>query len=74
MIPLNLIDLDRPAIIYKVTGSTKIKQHLETLGLIHNRVVVVVSNTSGNLIIKCNDTKLAISADLARYIYVLEEK
>jgi ferrous iron transport protein A len=59
-----------PAYIKEIGGTAKSKQRLETLGFTVGSKVMVVSEFAGNLIVNVRDTRIAISREMARAIFV----
>lgn len=70
MIPIAFADKGQEVIISKVGGNQEIRQHLLDLGLCPGKTCVVISENNGNLIIKLNETRLAISEEMARKIMI----
>ena len=57
-------------IIRKVGGNQETKKHLEDLGFVVGGTVTVVSEISGNLIVKVKDSRVAISREMAGKIMI----
>lgn len=53
----------------KMGGENQVR-HLKNLGFVEGAKVEVVSEASGNLIVKVKDSKLAIGHDIAKNIYI----
>lgn len=53
----------------KMGGENQVR-HLKNLGFVVGAKVEVVSEASGNLIVKVKDSKLAIGHDIAKNIYI----
>ena len=70
MLPLNLAERGRPQIIKKIGGSPEVKKHLENLGFNVGGEVCVISALGGNLIVKAQESRVAVSSELARKIMV----
>ncbi|MCR4651521.1 MAG: ferrous iron transport protein A [Lachnospiraceae bacterium] len=70
MMPLAYADKEQIQIIKKIGGSPEVKKHLEDLGFNVGGEVSVVSELSGNLIIKVKESRIALSNELARKIMV----
>ena len=70
MLPLSLADQGEVNIIKHVSGSPGVKKHLEDLGFVVGGEVTVVNALSGNVIVNVKDSRIAISAEMARKIMV----
>ncbi|MBO7639396.1 MAG: ferrous iron transport protein A [Treponema sp.] len=70
MMPLIYADKDDAQIIKKIGGSPEVKKHLEDLGFNAGGQVTVVSSLGQNLIVKVKESRVAVSAELARKIMV----
>lgn len=70
MIPLVCADAGAESIIKKVGGNQEVRQHLEKLGFVPGASVTVVSEFSGNVIVKIKDSRIAISREMAGKIMV----
>ena len=56
--------------ILKITGTDKMKKHLENLGFVPGAEVMVTNHVNNNVIIKIKGVSLAVSHDLAKRIIV----
>ncbi len=70
MMPLIYAESGQPQIIKKIGGSPEIKKHLEDLGFNVGGQVSIVSMLGGNLIVKVKESRVAVSDELARRIFV----
>ena len=70
MIPLLFAGVGEDNIIRKVGGNQETKKHLEDLGFVVGGTVTVVSEISGNLIVKVKDSRVAISREMAGKIMI----
>ncbi len=70
MLPLFLARPEEENSIKKVSGSPEVKRHLEDMGFSVGSFVTVVSNNSGNVIVKVKESRVAISEEMAMKIYV----
>ena len=70
MMPLNLAMPGEELLIRKVGGSPEVRKHLEDMGFIAGGTAIVVSALNGNLIVKVKESRVALSAELARKIMV----
>lgn len=71
MIPLSFVKDGETGRVVRVSGTAEVRKHLEDLGFTEGTAVQVVSSPGqGNLIVNCRDTRLAVTADLAKKIMV----
>ena len=70
MMPLLFASAGENNIIRKVGGNQETKKHLEDLGFVVGGTVTVVSEISGNLIVKVKDSRVAISREMAGKIMI----
>ena len=70
MMPLLVASVGENNIIRKVGGNQETKKHLEDLGFVVGGTVTVVSEISGNLIVKVKDSRVAISREMAGKIMI----
>ena len=56
--------------VKQVTGTDKIKKHLENLGFVSGVECLVVNHVAQNVIIKIKGVSLAVSHDLAKRILI----
>ena len=70
MMPLVYAETGIPQIIRKIGGSPEVKKHLEDLGFNVGGEISVVSSLGENLIVKVKESRVAVSDELARKIYV----
>lgn len=70
MMPLVYADQGQSQIIRKIGGSPDVKKHLEDLGFNVGGDVIVVSALGENLIVKVKESRVAVSDELARKIFV----
>ena len=68
--PIYLADENRDLVIRNITGSDKIKAHLQTLGFIAGESVRVVNKVNNHVIIKIKGVSMAVSMELAKRILV----
>ena len=66
MMPLVYADIGQPQIIKKIGGSPEMKKHLEDMGFNVGGEVSVVSSIGENLIVKVKESRVAVSAELAK--------
>ena len=70
MMPLILADAGEESVIKKVGGSPEMKKHLEDLGFTVGGAVTVMNTIGGNLIVKIEESRVAISKEMASKIMV----
>ncbi|MCR5366920.1 MULTISPECIES: FeoA family protein [Eubacterium] len=70
MMPLVYAEPGVPQIIRKIGGSPELKKHLNDLGFNVGGQVSIVSSLGENLIVKVKESRVAVSDELARKIYV----
>ncbi len=70
MMPLIFADTGESYIIKKISGSPEIKKHMENLGFVVGAEASVVTETGGNLIVNIKESRVAISKEMARKIFV----
>ncbi len=68
--PLFLASVNTSYIIKKVLGDTKTKKRLESLGLVENQDIVVLSHTNNGCIILINNSRLALDKNIVKNIIV----
>jgi len=70
MMPLIYAEKGEPQVIKKISGSPEVKKHLEDLGFNVDGETSVISSLGDNLIVKVKESRVALSEELARKIYV----
>lgn len=70
MMPLIFANIGENNIIKKITGNTEVKRHLENLGFVPGGNVSVISANAGNIIVNVKETRVAISEEMGRRIFV----
>lgn len=68
--PLALVEAGQEQLIKRVGGKPETRQFLENLGFVPGALVTVISEISGNLIVKIKDSRVAISREMANRIIV----
>lgn len=68
--PLSIAPLNIELIIKKVSGDNKVRKHLESLGIVAERKITVLGQTSQGLIVLVNDMRLALDNNIASSIQV----
>ena len=72
--PLNFAEAGVPLVIARVGGTSKVRSHLENLGITRGAVISIVQHTSSGLILNIRDSRVAISTEMAGKIIVQEQK
>ena len=70
MMPLSLANIGEENLILKVGGNPEVKKHLENLGFVAGGTATLISSMGGNVIVKVKESRVAISAEMARKIMV----
>lgn len=70
MIPLIFAQICELNYIKKVGGNPEVKKHLEDLGFVPGGSVSVISAISGNIIVNVKDSRIAISEEMGRKIFI----
>ena len=70
MIPLAVLGDGNEGVIKRIAGKPEVKKHLENLGFIVGDRVNVITEQSGNIIVKVKESRIAISREMAMKIYV----
>ena len=68
--PLTLLKVGESSIITRIGGNAETRQFLEGLGFVVGTKVTVVSEMAGNVICAIRDTRVAVSKEMAKKIYV----
>jgi len=68
--PIGLAPVDTELTIIKVLADEKTKRHLESLGVVANGKISVVSSHGGNIICSVKGVRLALNRDIASKILV----
>ena len=68
--PLALSNAGDKHTIKKVSGSPELKKHLEDLGFVVGGDVTMINTLGSNVIVNVKETRVAISAEMARKIMV----
>ena len=68
--PIYLADCNVDLIVQRISGSDKIKRHLQELGFVVGETVQVVNKVNDNVIVKVKGVTLGISHELAKRILV----
>ena len=68
--PLTLLQAGQCSIITRIGGKSETRQFLESLGFVVGTPITVISQTNGNVICAIRDTRVAISAQMAKKVFV----
>lgn len=68
--PIYLADCNVDLTVIKITGSDRIKKHLQELGFVVGETIQVVNKVNDNVIVKVKGVTLGISQELAKRILV----
>ena len=68
--PLYMAEGGHDLIISRITGSDKLKKHLENMGFVVGEKVQIVNKVDENVIVKVKGVSVAISHELAKRIYI----
>lgn len=68
--PLTFAEAGVPLTVTRVGGSSKVRSHLENLGITLGAEISVVSHTASGLILNIRESRVAISMEMAAKISV----
>ena len=68
--PLTMAVAGEKNMIRKVGGKPEVRKHLENLGFVAGSDVTVISDIGGNLIVHINESRVAISREMAGKILI----
>lgn len=68
--PIVIAPLDTELTIKRVLADEKTKKHLESLGIVANGKITVISTHGGNVICIVKGVRLGLNSDVARKILV----
>ena len=68
--PIMLAPLDKEVRVVKVLVDDKTKKHLESLGILVNATLVVVSSVNGGVVVAVKEGRLALDRSIASKILV----
>jgi len=68
--PISMAPVGREMRVTKIVADEKVKKHLESLGITIDSILVVIQASSGNVILKVKDGRLALDRTLANKIFV----
>ncbi len=70
MIPLCLGSIGEKYKIRKISGSGRVRLHLEELGFVVGAFVTIISACGGNLIVAIKDSRVALGEAMAQQILI----
>ena len=70
MMPITLANIGEENIILRVGGTPEVRQHLADMGFVAGGTATVINTLGGNVIVKVKETRVAISEEMARKIFV----
>ncbi|MBP5249950.1 MAG: ferrous iron transport protein A [Lachnospiraceae bacterium] len=70
MMPLIFAGVGETQIIKKIGGNPEVKKHLEDMGFNVGTEVSVINSLGENLIVKVKESRVAVSDELAKKIFV----
>lgn len=68
--PIYLANMHEDVVIRKITGSDRIKKHLQSLGFIEGETAQLINKVDENVIIRIKGVTMALSKELARRILI----
>ncbi|MDR2841646.1 MAG: ferrous iron transport protein A [Spirochaetaceae bacterium] len=68
--PLTLAKKGAALFVTKINGGDEVRRHLENLGFVAGCEVSVVNELMGNLIVRIKESRIAISMEMAKRIFV----
>lgn len=71
MLPLSMAKAGEQVMVARIGGSPEVKKHLEDLGFVVGAEVKIVSAPGdGNVIVLVKDSRLAITAEMAKKVMI----
>lgn len=70
MMPLTMARPGEINTIKKISGRDDVRHHLENLGFVVGEHVTVVSENSGDVILRIKDSRIALNREMARRIMI----
>ncbi len=68
--PLTMVNSGEKCKIKKIGGKEETRKFLENLGFVTGSIVMVISETGGNLIVNIKDSRVAIGKDMANRVTI----
>ncbi len=70
MMPMTLANAGEELMIRRIGGNDSTRKYLESLGFVAGGSVTIVSEISGNVIVRVKDSRVAISNEMAQRVMV----
>lgn len=68
--PIAIAPLNVPLKIIRISADPKVKKYLESLGIIKDAEITVLSSINGHVVIALKEGRLALDKDVASTIFV----
>lgn len=68
--PLLIAPIGRVLIVRRVGGEEKVRKHLESLGIVIDSEITLLSQGKDGVVVKIHDSRLALDYDVAKAIMV----
>lgn len=68
--PITLAPLNQEVHVVKILADAKLKKHLESLGILVNSALTVISSVNGGVVVIVKDGRLAFDSKVASKILV----
>ena len=68
--PINLAPVNVPLLVKRLAMDEKTKKHLESLGMVHDAEIRVISSVSGDVVVDISGMRLAISREVGAKVIV----
>lgn len=68
--PLIIAPEGRSLLVKKVIADSKIRKHLESLGIVENQTIEIMSKQGRGMIVLINSTRLALDKNISSSIFV----
>lgn len=68
--PILIAPINQELTIKRVSSNDKVRRHLESLGIVPERKIKILEQTSNGIIVLVNDMRLALDKDVAMTIFV----
>lgn len=68
--PIAIAPQNVPLKIIRVSADPKVKKYLESLGIIQDAEITVLSSINGNVVVALKEGRLALDKDVASTIFV----
>ena len=68
--PIVIAPINHVLKIVRVATNDKIKKHLESLGIVLNGEITVISNSGGSVVCQIKNGKIALDSDISTKIFV----